>query len=75
MNLKAYSHRSISRPNRLVGAEALYAAVIAQAVDDYHGSNEDLKLSACDFFRSSHYKNMITSLGLPSDILPVGVRV
>lgn len=58
------------RPSNMAGPAALLAAVIHQALVDYHHGD----ITAAEYFSSSAYHQHLDMLGLPPNWLPETVR-
>lgn len=58
------------RPSSMTGPAALLAAVLHQALVDYHKGDE----TAAEYFTSPVYKNHLQMLGLPDNWLPETVK-
>lgn len=59
------------RPASMAGPAALLAAVIHQALVDYHRGDE----TAASYFAGPVYRTHLAQLGLPGDWLPEGVNL
>lgn len=62
-------------PKDLSGCQGLLLAVIATAARDALSTNKATRRDALKYFRGDTYKRHLQLLDLPSDALPVGIRL